>query len=85
MITEEAATHIMNKLTTRLDATTDPYIEIRFEIDPADVPSIYSKVAMHLRDTIRHEIEHITQTGWNLLPGKVSFQVIKQFEEKRLN
>ena len=52
------------------DATTDPYIEIRFELDPADVQSIYSKIAMHLRDTIRHEIEHITQTGWNLLPGK---------------
>ena len=52
------------------DATTDPYIEIRFELDPADAPNIYSKVAMDLRDTIRHEIEHITQTGWNLLPGK---------------
>jgi hypothetical protein len=51
-------------------ATTDPYIEIRFELDPADVPNIYSKIAMDLRDTIRHEIEHITQTGWNLLPGK---------------
>lgn len=52
------------------DATSDPYIEIRFEIDPEDVPNIYSKVAMDLRDTIRHELEHITQTGWNLLPGK---------------
>ena len=52
------------------DATSDPYIEIRFELDPADVPNIYSKVAMDLRDTIRHELEHITQTGWNLLPGK---------------
>jgi len=52
------------------DATTDPYIEIRVELDPADVPNIYSTIAMDLRDTIRHELEHITQTGWNLLPGK---------------
>lgn len=52
------------------DATTDPYIEIRFELDPADVPNIYSDIAMDLRDVIRHEIEHITQTGWNLKSGK---------------
>ena len=52
------------------DADTEPYIEIRFVLDPADVPRIYSSVAMDLRDTLRHEIEHITQTGWNLKPGK---------------
>ena len=52
------------------DATTEPYIEIRFELDPAEVPRIYSEIAMDLRDTIRHEIEHITQTGWNVKPSK---------------
>lgn len=52
------------------EADSDPYIEIRFELDPAEVPSIYSEVAMDLRDTIRHEIEHITQTGWNVKPNK---------------
>lgn len=47
-----------------------PLIEIRFEIDPADFPAVLSKVAYELRDTLRHEIEHITQSGWNLKPGK---------------
>lgn len=52
------------------DSENEPYIEIRFELDPADVPHIYSEIAMDLRDVIRHEIEHITQTGWNVKPGK---------------
>lgn len=47
-----------------------PLIEIRFELDPADFPNLLSKVAMYLREILRHEIEHTTQSGWNLLPGK---------------
>ena len=47
-----------------------PLIEVRFEIDPADYPTILSKVAMHLRDILRHEIEHLTQSGWNTNPDK---------------
>lgn len=55
------------------DVTDDmvpPLIEIRFEIDPAEYPQVLSKVAMELRDTLRHEIEHVTQSGWNVKSGK---------------
>jgi len=55
--------------TTR-NSAEPPLIEIRFELDPADYPKLLSNVAMHLRDTLRHEIEHITQSGWNTIAGK---------------
>jgi hypothetical protein len=47
-----------------------PLIEIRFELDPADYPNILSGIAMELRDTLRHEIEHTTQSGWNTIDSK---------------
>jgi hypothetical protein len=47
-----------------------PLIEIRLEMDPADYPKILSTVAMDLRDTLRHEIEHTTQSGWNTIDSK---------------
>jgi hypothetical protein len=47
-----------------------PLIEVRFEIDPSEYPGILSEVAMHLRDILRHEIEHLTQSGWNTISGK---------------
>lgn len=49
---------------------TPPLIEIRFAIDPAEYPQVLSEIAMELRDTLRHEIEHVTQSGWNLKSGK---------------
>jgi hypothetical protein len=47
-----------------------PLIEVRFEIDPADYPKILTELAMHLRDILRHEIEHTTQSGWNMIDSK---------------
>ena len=47
-----------------------PLIEVRFEIDPADYPKILSEVSMDLKDTLRHEIEHTTQSGWNVMQSK---------------
>lgn len=47
-----------------------PLIEIRFKLDPAEYPQVLSEVAMDLRDTIRHEIEHLTQSGWNAKDSK---------------
>lgn len=55
---------------TRPESDDMPLIEVRFEIDPADYPNIMSEVAMHLRDILRHEIEHLTQSGWNTNPDK---------------
>jgi hypothetical protein len=47
-----------------------PLIEIRFQLDPAEYPKVLSEVAMELRDVLRHEIEHTTQSGWNLKQNK---------------
>ena len=47
-----------------------PLIEIRLELDPAEYPQVLSEVAMDLRDVLRHEIEHTTQSGWNTIPSK---------------
>jgi len=47
-----------------------PLIEVRLEIDPADYPKILSEVSMNLKDVLRHEIEHTTQSGWNVMQGK---------------
>lgn len=55
---------------TETDSPDMPLIEVRFEIDPAEYPRILSEVAMHLRDILRHEIEHLTQSGWNTITGK---------------
>jgi hypothetical protein len=55
---------------TRPDSDQVPLIEIRLEIDASEYPDILSTVAMQIRDTLRHEIEHLTQSGWNVKPGK---------------
>lgn len=47
-----------------------PLIEIRFKLDPLEYPQVLSEVAMDLRDTLRHEIEHLTQSGWNVKDSK---------------
>ena len=47
-----------------------PLIELRFELDPVEYPKILSQVAMEMRDTLRHEIEHLTQSGWNTKGNK---------------
>jgi hypothetical protein len=52
------------------DSEELPLIEIRVRIDPAQYPHILSEVAMELRDVLRHEIEHVTQSGWNLITSK---------------
>jgi hypothetical protein len=55
---------------TKKQSDEMPLIEVRFEIDPVDYPKILTKLAMHLRDILRHEIEHTTQSGWNMIDGK---------------
>lgn len=52
------------------NADSPPLIEIRFELDPDEYPNILSEIAMSLRDVLRHEIEHITQSGWNVMQSK---------------
>ena len=55
---------------TKLDSDQVPLVEIRLEMDASEYPDILSTVAMQIRDTLRHEIEHLTQSGWNVKPGK---------------
>jgi len=45
-----------------------PYIEITIQTD--NRKQNRSLIAMKLRNSIRHELEHLTQSGLNTLPGK---------------
>ena len=45
-----------------------PYIEITIKSD-GDVRHL-SNIVFRLANTLRHEIEHLTQSGFNTLPGK---------------
>lgn len=55
---------------TKRDSDDLPLIEVRFELDPADYPKVLNEVATELRDILRHEIEHVTQSGWNTISSK---------------
>lgn len=44
------------------------YLEI--SINPEFEPQCYSDITPDLRDIVRHEIEHLTQRGWNEKPNK---------------
>lgn len=45
-------------------------IDIYLNINPESEPKIYNKIVSHLIDTMRHEIEHLTQSGLNKKKGK---------------
>ena len=44
------------------------YLEI--SINPEFEPQCYSGITPDLRDIVRHEVEHLTQRGWNEKPNK---------------
>jgi len=46
------------------------YLEIRFQVDPRSLPQFWSRIYQDLIDVVRHEIEHLTQMGVNLVPAK---------------
>jgi hypothetical protein len=47
-----------------------PYMEIRFQVDPRDLPQKWEDIYFDLTDVVRHEIEHLTQQGANVIPSK---------------
>jgi len=47
-----------------------PLICIYITADPKDYPNLLSQVAMLLRDSIRHVLEHLTQSGLNTIASK---------------
>jgi len=55
---------------SKRESNEPPLIEVRMQIDPSEYPRVLSSIAMNLRDTLRHEIEHVTQSGWNTIDGK---------------
>jgi nicotinamide mononucleotide adenylyltransferase len=43
-----------------------PYFEVDFQVDPRDLPKMWSTIYTDLIDVVRHELEHLTQTGTNV-------------------
>ena len=43
--------------------TLPGYLEVNFIIDPKMLPEFWEEISMNLKDVVRHEIEHITQSG----------------------
>ena len=53
------------------DPTRKPaYLEIKFQVDPRDLPQKWEDIYMDLTDVVRHEIEHMTQQGTNVIASK---------------
>ena len=49
---------------------SDGEVGVKYEIPKDAIPQIWEEVYMDLISTIRHEIEHQTQSGKNVKPGK---------------
>jgi len=47
-----------------------PYMIITFQVDPRDLPQKWEDIYFDLIDVIRHELEHFTQEGINVIPSK---------------
>ena len=52
------------------DAGTDASISLYFQVDPRTLPKEWSTISMDIKDIIRHEIEHLSQAGYNVVPSK---------------
>lgn len=48
----------------------DGFISVDIWASTSKFPQIWSDIAMDLRDIIRHEVEHLTQSGINKVQGK---------------
>ena len=47
------------------DDETEGFVALNFTVDPRELPRMWSTIAMDIRDVLRHELEHLTQGGWN--------------------
>lgn len=52
------------------DDENEGFVALNFQVDPRELPRMWSTIAMDIRDVLRHEIEHLTQGGWNERSGK---------------
>lgn len=48
----------------------DGSISLYFQVDPRELPRLWSTISMDLKDIVRHEIEHLTQSGYNVIDSK---------------
>ena len=47
-----------------------PYMEVKFQVDPRNLPQMWETIYFDLTDVVRHELEHLTQQGINVIPSK---------------
>ena len=47
-----------------------PFIATLFTVNPKVLPQAWSKISADVSDVIRHELEHLTQSGENVRSGK---------------
>lgn len=52
------------------DTGIDATISLYFQVDPRTLPKLWSTISMDLKDIVRHEIEHLTQSGYNVINSK---------------
>ena len=45
-------------------------ISLYFQVDPRTLPKMWSTISMDIKDIIRHEVEHLSQAGYNVVPAK---------------
>ena len=70
IVRDEAPTYDQDFI---LDGNADEdaaIIYIELTINPASEPQCYIDLAPEMRNLIRHEMEHLTQRGWNTIPAK---------------
>ena len=56
-----------------------PEVVIKMTLDVEELPRMWEQISMDLRNTIRHEIEHLMQSGPNVKKGK---EKEKDYEER---
>ena len=45
-------------------------LTVGFQVDPRDLPNMWSTISMDLKDVVRHEVEHLSQRGYNVVYSK---------------
>lgn len=80
-ISKYTTQHVTGELfnDTKTDSEDMPLVSVYITADPNDAPNLYSQVSLLLKDVLRHEIEHMTQSGWNTKSNKY----IKSDQAKR--
>ena len=52
------------------DDESEGFVALSFQVDPRSLPQQWETIAMDVRDVLRHELEHLTQGGWNVRDDK---------------